>query len=121
MYLEHVMRLDHIGDAAALIRSRAGFLNMKQKDIAEEMGVSSTSVRRWWTGESPPSREHCYELEQVLQLPSGDLAILYGYLPPGEVSLVERDGRLVVVSVTNPGYLNPEDSQMALFETAAAA
>ena len=105
-----VMTPDFMHSGAVRLRAAAAGIGMKQTEIAESLGVTPKTVGRWFRGEDVPTRERLLELEEALDLPSGDLCVLFGYLPEGTAEIVERDdlGRLLVrvSGSSNPGYLN---------------
>lgn len=97
-------------DGPVLIRTQAARLGLNQRAIASVIGVSAQAVNKWWHGEAEPSREVVGAIEELLQIPRGDLSLAFKQLPGGTAEIVERDetGRLLVrVSGSPiPGYLN---------------
>ena len=97
-------------EGAVLIRTAAARLGLSQRDVAASIEVSAAAVNRWWHGETAPLREHIAPLEELLEIPRGDLALAFRQLPEGTAEIVERDdtGRLLVrvSGSSNPGYLN---------------
>jgi transcriptional regulator with XRE-family HTH domain len=94
------------------LREAAGAAMRSAKGIAGELGLSHSTGARWFTGSALPSRDQAIELERVLDLPPGELTVLFGYLPNGKLSM-DRDQpagelRIVVRVSENPGYLNSE-------------
>jgi transcriptional regulator with XRE-family HTH domain len=52
-----------------------------QRELAREMGLSQSAVSYWEQGKSLPEPFNVVELERVLELESGTLARLLGYMP----------------------------------------
>jgi transcriptional regulator with XRE-family HTH domain len=69
--------------AEALRRARDDS-GMTQRDLADAIGVAQASVAQWETGKVAPRPEKVVTLEHILELETGSLARLLGYLPAGE-------------------------------------
>jgi transcriptional regulator with XRE-family HTH domain len=69
--------------AEALRRARDDS-GMTQRDLADAIGVAQASVAQWETGKAAPRPEKVVTLEHILELETGSLARLLGYLPAGE-------------------------------------
>ena len=82
---------------AKAIRSAAGDQYLKQTDIADFMGLSHTTVGEWFRGKRKPSQEQTIELERILQVESGALCVLAGYLPEGTNPKIERTEGAIIV------------------------
>lgn len=80
--------MEHFGRAlaTALISSRKS-----QKTVAENLGISTSTLSEWKTGRSEPDRPRVtFALEKELGVPAGELSVHLGYLPPDAAASWER-------------------------------
>ena len=64
--------------ALAHARQKRGW---SQRELARAIGLSQSTVSYWEQGKSLPEPANVVELERVLELESGTLARLLGYMP----------------------------------------
>lgn len=66
-------------------------------EVALAAGVTDDAVRRWAKGLNHPPPATVFAIEELLDVPSGDLSRHLGYVPVGAVSVaaaIEADDRL---------------------------
>lgn len=67
---------DALGDTLAVRK-------VTQRVLGERLGgITQSAISAWIAGQSEPSREMVFQIEQVLELPPGNLSRHLGYLPP---------------------------------------
>ena len=76
-------------EIAEIIKKLRSEKNLTQKQLAEEIGVSKSTVAMWETGDRKPSREL---LEQVADYFNVDMDYLYGRTYIRKARLFDEDG-----------------------------
>jgi transcriptional regulator with XRE-family HTH domain len=96
------------GDRLELELERRGFT---QRELARRLDVSPQAVNGWMRGTSQPSWERLVKLEDVLDLPRGELMALLGYRPPPD-----GDERLVTLeeAIRADEGISPESKRALL-------
>ena len=90
---------DRIG-FAQLLRMHRAKIDASQLDLARELEVSQATISRWsrGIGQRPPTRDQARQLEELLDLEPGEIALLTGNLPMGDPKVERRpDGALVLL------------------------
>ena len=52
-----------------------------QTDLAEELGISQSTVSNWVNDVSPPNRANCYKLADIFSIPRREVALRAGHKP----------------------------------------
>jgi transcriptional regulator with XRE-family HTH domain len=83
--------------------------SLSQRDLATAMGVSPAAVAQWETGQAAPRVDTAVVLENALDVPTGTLLRLLGYLHPDtQASTVGS----VIEAVQNDPNLTDEDREL---------
>jgi transcriptional regulator with XRE-family HTH domain len=83
--------------------------SMSQRDLAAAMGVSPAAVAQWETGQAAPRVDTAVALEEALDVPTGTLLRLLGYLhPDAQASTVGS----VLEALQNDPNLTDEDREL---------
>lgn len=72
-----------------LLKTNRKRMGLTQRKIAETLDVSPTAVYLWESGRSNPSMENTVRLEQIFEVPKGELLIPLAYALSAEQG-VER-------------------------------
>lgn len=99
------------------LKARRKELNLTQKDIADQLGISYQAYSAWERGVKKPSKEKVKQLEHLLNIPKGyftevEIARLYNTLSDGGKdkalsyirSLVQKEQCKNVVSISEKLY-----------------
>lgn len=70
-----------LGDAMAVRK-------VKQRELAEALGVKQPTVSAWITGDAEPAPEVVFRAEEHLRLAPGTLSRHLGYLPPSAKKMI---------------------------------
>jgi len=82
-----------------------------QRRLARELGISQSAVSYWEQGKSVPEPANVVDLERVLDLRSGTLARLIGYMPYETM----RDEVISVLdAITSDPALGPRQREVLL-------
>jgi transcriptional regulator with XRE-family HTH domain len=69
------------------LRDAIAIRKMTQDEVSSAIGITQSAISAWVNGKSAPGDiDTVYQVEQLLELPTGHLARLLGYLPEGEVA-----------------------------------
>ena len=94
----------------ALIHARRGH-GWSQRRLAEKLGVSHSTVAFWEQGKSLPTPVNVVDLERVLELESGTLARLLGYMP---LDTMQREMRTVLEAIMADPELGQRERDLLL-------
>jgi transcriptional regulator with XRE-family HTH domain len=82
-----------------------------QRKLAEALGVSHSTVSFWEQGKTLPEPANVIDLERVLELESGALARLLGYMPP---ATMQREMATVLEAVMADPELGERERELLL-------
>lgn len=97
-------------EIAEIIKKLRSEKNLTQKQLAEEIGVSKSTVAMWETGDRKPSREL---LEQVADYFNVDMDYLYGRTCIRKARLFDEDGNEYVNKEHLNHFIDDETREIA--------
>jgi len=97
-------------EIAEIIKKLRSEKNLTQKQLAEEIGVSKSTVAMWETGDRKPSREL---LEQVADYFNVDMDYLYGRTHIRKARLFDEDGNEYVNKEHLNHFIDDETREIA--------
>jgi transcriptional regulator with XRE-family HTH domain len=97
-------------EIAEIIKKLRSEKNLTQKQLAEEIGVSKSTVAMWETGDRKPSREL---LEQVADYFNVDMDYLYGRTYIRKARLFDEDGNEYVNKEHLNHFIDDETREIA--------
>lgn len=100
----------YMREIAEIIKKLRSEKNLTQKQLAEEIGVSKSTVAMWETGDRKPSREL---LEQVADYFNVDMDYLYGRTYIRKARLFDEDGNEYVNKEHLNHFIDDETREIA--------
>lgn len=97
-------------EIAEIIKKLRSEKNLTQKQLAEEIGVSKSTVAMWETGDRKPSREL---LEQVADYFNVDMDYLYGRTYIRKARLFDEDGNEYINKEHLNHFIDDETREIA--------
>lgn len=97
-------------EIAEIIKKLRSEKNLTQQQLAEEIGVSKSTVAMWETGDRKPSREL---LEQVADYFNVDMDYLYGRTCIRKARLFDEDGNEYVSKEHLNHFIDDETREIA--------
>lgn len=93
------------------LRDEIAAAGIRQRKLAEELGVSAQAVTNWVSNRTRPTWEHLVHLEKLLNVePRGRLLEAYGYAP---LENSRQPPTIREAILANPD-LSPEDKRILL-------
>ena len=84
---------------------------LSQRELSKTLGMSHSTVSFWERGGSTPTIDKVIELERVLDLPSGELSRLLGFMP---LATMRQTMTSVLDAITAAPELDQEQRELLM-------
>jgi transcriptional regulator with XRE-family HTH domain len=84
---------------------------LSQRELSKTLGMSHSTVSFWERGDSSPTIDKVIELERVLDLPSGELSRLLGFMP---LATMRQEMTGVLDAITAAPELDQEQRELLI-------
>lgn len=73
---------------ATVLRRKIKYADTTQKQVAQKLGVTATTVYYWCSNRARPDLDHLRQLEQLFGCPPGELLIACAYETPDMIDVM---------------------------------